>query len=125
MARRSARSPVYSITGAQRALSDDVDDRTRRYLIAMGIRTVCFLGAIVVHGPLRWVLVAGAVLLPYFSVVFANAGRERIPDITPTTVLTLDRPQLGPGSAGAEATATPPAPPAASGDERHAEPPGM
>lgn len=117
---RSSRAPVYSITGAQRPLSDDVDDRARRYLIAMGVRTACFLGAVVVHGPLRWVLVVGAVVLPYFSVVFANAGRERIRDTTPTTVLTLDRPQLGPGGA----PGTPPAPPPAGRDEHHTDPPG-
>ncbi|MCU0264651.1 MAG: DUF3099 domain-containing protein [Actinomycetia bacterium] len=111
MGGKSGRAPVYSITGAQRSLSDDLDSRTRRYLIAMGIRTVCFVGAVVVQGPLRWVLVAGAVVLPYLSVVFANAGRERIRDTTPTTVLTLDRPRLGPGSppgpAGGVARETP------------------
>jgi hypothetical protein len=29
------------------------------------------------HGILRWVLIVGAVALPYFAVVIANAGRER------------------------------------------------
>lgn len=103
MAGRSGRSPVYSITGAQRPLSDDVDDRARRYLISMGIRTACFIGAIVAHGPLRWVLAAAAIVLPYVSVVVANAGRERIPDDIATTVLHLDRPALGPGPSAAPA----------------------
>jgi hypothetical protein len=44
----------------------------------MGVRTVCFLLAVVTDGWLRWVFIAGAVLLPYLSVVFANSGRERI-----------------------------------------------
>jgi hypothetical protein len=40
----------------------------------MGLRTVCFVAAIVVGpGWLRWVLVAGALLLPYVAVVMANA----------------------------------------------------
>ena len=86
---RRQRPTVYSITGAQTGLTEDLDRRTRTYLISMGIRTVCFVGAVIAHGPLRWLLVAGAVLLPYLSVVFANAGRERITDAKPTAVLHL------------------------------------
>jgi len=70
--------PVYQITGARRGVRDDVDRRTRRYLISMGIRTACFVLAVVTDGWLRWVLIAAAVLLPYLSVVFANGGRERV-----------------------------------------------
>ena len=71
-------SPIYQITGARPGIRDDVNSRTRRYLISMGIRTVCFLLAVVTDGWLRWVMIAAAVLLPYLSVVFANSGRERI-----------------------------------------------
>ena len=39
------------------------DARTRRYLISMAIRTVCFIAAILVDGWLTWVLFAGAVIL--------------------------------------------------------------
>lgn len=42
----------------------------------MGIRTACFVAAIIATGWLRWILVAGAVFLPYVAVVIANAGRE-------------------------------------------------
>jgi Protein of unknown function (DUF3099) len=76
---------VFQITGAPRALSDDVRDRQRRYLISMSIRTVCFVLAIVVSGWLRWVLLVGALVLPYIAVVIANAGRERVE--TPSTLL--------------------------------------
>ena len=79
--RSAAQQPVYQITSARRGVRDDVDSRTRRYLFSMGVRTVCFLGAVVAWpagGWLRWVLIVGAVLLPYLSVVFANSGRERI-----------------------------------------------
>ena len=69
---------VYQITGARRGVRDDVDSRTRRYLISMGVRTVCFVLAVVTDGWLRWVLIAAAVVLPYLSVVFANGGRERV-----------------------------------------------
>ena len=48
-----------------------------RYLLSMGIRTVCFVLAIVTTGPLRWILVAAAVFLPYVAVVLANATDRR------------------------------------------------
>ncbi len=67
---------VHTITAAQRGLSQEQTGRTRRYLISMGIRTVCVLAAIVVPGWPRWFLIAGAVALPYLAVVIANAGRE-------------------------------------------------
>ena len=67
---------VFTITDAQRALSVEQVGRTRRYLISMGIRTVCVIAAIFVPGWPRWFLIAGAVVLPYFAVVVANAGRE-------------------------------------------------
>ncbi|MFM2438821.1 MAG: hypothetical protein RLZ55_1646 [Actinomycetota bacterium] len=72
-----SRSHVYRITDAHVGLSEDQQARTRRYLISMAVRTVCFLGAVVADGWLRWTLVAGAVLLPYIAVVIANGGRER------------------------------------------------
>lgn len=67
---------VFTITAAQRGLSVEQTGRTKRYLVSMGIRTACVLGAIVVPGWPRWVLLAGAVVLPYLAVVVANAGRE-------------------------------------------------
>ena len=67
---------VFTITQAQRGLSQEQSGRTRRYLLSMGIRTVCLLAAIVVPGWPRWILIAGAVMLPYIAVVVANAGRE-------------------------------------------------
>jgi hypothetical protein len=68
------------ITTVAPSLSDDVALRTRRYLIQMGVRVVCFLGAVLVDHWTRWVLLAGAVVLPYIAVVLANAGRERRSD---------------------------------------------
>ena len=60
----------------------------------MGIRTVCFVLAVVTDGWVRWVLIAAAVALPYLSVVFANGGRERTVDL-PETDLADDRPAIG------------------------------
>lgn len=60
----------------------------------MGIRTVCFLLAVATDGPLRWVLIAAAILLPYLSVVFANGGREGV-EVMPVPGLLDDRRALG------------------------------
>ena len=95
LGRRSTREPVYQITGARRGVRDDVNSRTRRYLISMGVRTVCFILAVVTDGWLRWVFIVLALVLPYLSVVFANSGRERIeelPDPEVPAERALDRP---------------------------------
>ena len=52
----------------------------RTYLIQMGIRVACFLGAYFVDGWLRWALVAAAVFLPYIAVVGANTGKTNTQD---------------------------------------------
>ncbi|WP_250506772.1 DUF3099 domain-containing protein [Bowdeniella massiliensis] len=67
---------IYHITSARRALSEDVDDRTTRYLVTMVFRTVCFILCAVTPGWYRWLFAAGAILLPMLAVMVANAGRE-------------------------------------------------
>jgi Flp pilus assembly protein TadB len=75
---------VHRITTAPEPLADDLARRTRRYLIQMGIRVVCFIAAIVTWDRVpMWVsalLLVGAVVLPYVAVILANAGRERRDD---------------------------------------------
>jgi hypothetical protein len=70
---------VYRITDARKGITEDVNARQRRYLISMGIRTVCFILAIIASGWLQWLLVIAALLLPYIAVIIANAGREPAP----------------------------------------------
>lgn len=71
---RDHQGDAVRITTAASSRDDDIAARQRRYVFSMAIRTLCFVGAIVVGpGVLRWVLVAGAVLLPYVAVVMANA----------------------------------------------------
>ena len=65
--------PVQSVTDVPSSPGADRADRARRYLTAMGLRGLCFVGAILTSGWLRWTFVAGAVVLPYFAVVLANA----------------------------------------------------
>lgn len=65
---------VYTITSTPVSHSEDLGHREKRYAISMAIRTLCFVGAVAVDGWLRWVLFAGAMFLPYTSVILANAG---------------------------------------------------
>jgi hypothetical protein len=44
-----------------------------KYTLAMGIRVVCIVLAMFVDGWLMWLAFAGAIFLPYFAVVLANA----------------------------------------------------
>lgn len=77
MSRSRRDQEAQRITDAPAALADDQSRRTRGYLIQQGIRVVCIVLALAVPGPLRWVFAAGAVVLPYTAVLFANAGRDR------------------------------------------------
>ena len=74
---RRRRRDVYTVTDAQRPMSEDISYRQRRYLISMGIRVVAFLLAVFLfHGIWRFIAAAIALVVPYFAVVFANGGRE-------------------------------------------------
>ena len=69
------------ITTAATSREDDIARRQRRYVLSMGLRTVCFVAAILVGpGWVRWVLVAAAVILPYVAVVMANAVTTKSDD---------------------------------------------
>jgi hypothetical protein len=76
--------PVHMVTQARRSLSDDIAYRQRRYLLMMGIRSVCFGIAVLLFinhfGWLTAIPAVAAIFIPYFAVVFANGGRE--PDNT-------------------------------------------
>ncbi|GAA1479377.1 hypothetical protein GCM10009623_38230 [Nocardioides aestuarii] len=65
------------ITTASSSRHEDIAARQRRYVLSMSLRTVCFIGAVIADGWLRWVLVAGAVLLPYLAVVMANVSTTK------------------------------------------------
>lgn len=64
------------ITSAHSSHSERIRGRQTRYLISMGVRTACFVLAVVTDGTLRWVFIVGAVVLPYIAVVVANASGE-------------------------------------------------
>lgn len=80
--RRDSGSEPIRITTAGTSPAEDLRGRQRRYLISMSIRTLCFIGGVAVGpGWLRWVLIAGAVFLPYFAVVMANTKGPRSEDL--------------------------------------------
>ncbi|MBV6699582.1 DUF3099 domain-containing protein [Kitasatospora aureofaciens] len=95
---------VFRITGARSGLTEDVRGRQRRYVASMLLRTVCVLLAVVLWDVQRWLAVAAlaaGVLLPYFAVLIANAGRERAPGLPSTFDIPVGTPlMLGPGGTG-------------------------
>ena len=72
---------MFSVTSLPTSLEEDQTQRMRRYLVSMGIRTACFILAVVALAVLHWTiagwtLVIGALVLPYIAVVMANAARS-------------------------------------------------
>ncbi|UYQ61407.1 DUF3099 domain-containing protein [Streptomyces peucetius] len=114
--RKHGGAEVFRITGARQSLADDVRGRQRRYVISMSVRTVSVVLAAVLWNVERHVAVVALVLgilLPYISVVIANAGRENAPSLPSTFVPPPVRPEIeaapGPDAAesGPEAGASP------------------
>ncbi len=97
MADKKRDAPATLITSVPKSRFQQLDDRRRRYLISMGIRTVCLLLAIAVpYTPARILLVLAAIALPWLSVVAANGPLARDP-ARPTSFRPRSRPALGPG----------------------------
>ncbi len=88
---------VHRITSAPEALADDLARRTKRYLVQMGVRVVCFVVAVLTWHriPVAFsiAMIVAAVVLPYVAVLLANAGRERQASDDPL----MDPRTLGPG----------------------------
>jgi hypothetical protein len=78
--RHSRRATAQLVTEAARPRSEDIAYRERRYLIMMGFRVVCFVLTIALFaagaGWFAAIPAVGALVIPYFAVVFANGGRE-------------------------------------------------
>ncbi|NWF26435.1 DUF3099 domain-containing protein [Streptomyces sp. PKU-EA00015] len=97
--RRRGGTEVFRITGARQGLADDVRGRQRRYVISMSVRTVSVILAAVLWNVERHVAVVALVLgvvLPYISVVIANAGRENAPSLPSTLVPPPSHPMIEP-----------------------------
>ena len=66
------------ITSLPRSPSDDRRSRMIKYTVAMTIRLICVILAVVLHT--WWALLffgIGAVVLPYFAVIVANVGARQ------------------------------------------------
>jgi hypothetical protein len=73
---RHHRPEVAVVTTAGRSHSQDIDLRQRRYLVTQSLRMLCVVLAVALPVPVFWkgAFIAGAVALPWFGVVMANAG---------------------------------------------------
>ena len=71
-------SHAPSATSLPRSPRDEIDARSTRYLVTMGIRVACFILMVVItpYGWYTWVFGAAAIFLPYIAVVSANVGQE-------------------------------------------------
>jgi hypothetical protein len=95
---RAHDAATVRITSASSSHSERIHGRQVRYLVSMAVRTACFVLAVVTDGTLRWLFIAGAVVLPYIAVVVANAGGE-VDDDAPQPFVDDSRLMLGPGPA--------------------------
>jgi bacteriorhodopsin len=66
-------SKPQSVTSVGQSPDEERRDRMVKYLISQIIRVVCIILAVFVQGWMMWVFFAGAIFLPYFAVVLANA----------------------------------------------------
>jgi purine-cytosine permease-like protein len=104
--REPRKQQVFSITTAAESQTADRMRREKRYAISMAIRTLCFLGGVVLvmrpmpWAVLGWLMFVGAVFLPYAAVIFANAGVRKKGDgpspFGPETSRQLDAPHTTP-----------------------------
>ena len=78
--RHRRRGTAHLVTEAAPSRSEDIAYRERRYLIMMAFRVGCFILTVVLFaagaGWFAAIPAVGALVIPYFAVVFANGGRE-------------------------------------------------
>lgn len=69
------------ITSAGRGRTLDADERNKRYLITMGLRTAFFVAFFFVPGWWKIACLLTAALLPAIAVLLANAADNRPPPV--------------------------------------------
>jgi hypothetical protein len=67
-----------SITSAPAAPADERHTRMVEYTVMMSVRVVCIVSLLWVPGWWMVIPAAGAIFLPYFAVVIANAATQRV-----------------------------------------------
>jgi hypothetical protein len=91
------RGSAQLITDARTGTSDEMSARIRQYTITMSIRAACFISMIFVHGVFRWILFAGAVILPLVAVVAANQVNQHFRRRKVSHAMQTERPELTTG----------------------------
>jgi hypothetical protein len=68
--------PAVTVTTARLSHTDDITLRERRYVATQMVRVACVVLGVALPVPVlfRLLLFVGAVVLPWFGVVMANAG---------------------------------------------------
>ena len=84
-------SKPQSVTSVGQSPDEERRDRMKKYLISQVVRVVCIILAVFVQGWAMWIFFAGAIFLPYFAVVLANA---QAPDEAPKTSAAIEAPTL-------------------------------
>jgi hypothetical protein len=69
-------SKPQSVTSVGQSPDEERRDRMKKYLISQIVRVICIILAVFVQGWMMWIFFAGAIFLPYFAVVLANAKGE-------------------------------------------------
>ena len=76
--RRARPQRPVLITSAERSRREEIGHRERRYVMAMMVRVVLFIVAVVaLHSWLRFVGMIAAIAIPWLAVSYANAGPIR------------------------------------------------
>ena len=70
------KQPRPSITNLPLSPDEERKRRMIKYSVAMGVRILCLIVAIIVGWPWGAIPLVGAVFLPYIAVVIANVGAE-------------------------------------------------
>lgn len=77
---------TQSVTSLGVSPEEERRSRMIRYSIAMTVRMICIVLAILVQGWLMWVCFALAIVLPYWAVVIANSRGDVKPQNKATAV---------------------------------------
>lgn len=84
---------AQSVTSIDLSPESERKSRMIKYTIAMVVRVICLIVGMMVTGWLMWVCFAGAIFLPYFAVIIANAqgggkkGKPLTSAVSPTLTI--------------------------------------
>ncbi|HRN28439.1 MAG TPA: DUF3099 domain-containing protein [Terrimesophilobacter sp.] len=94
-----AKQPA-TITSLPPSLADDQRRRMISYTVTMSVRVVCIVLCIVIPGWWALIPAAGAIFLPYFAVVIANAADTRSTRVERPGFILPSRPPVDPPQRG-------------------------